>query len=249
MFPMLFFELFLGALLAFAATAAGAALVLHNSRLGRGACAGIMAFSSGVMGLAAVEMFLQSHAASGDSAALAGLALGLVAFVVLDRILPHAHNFMKKGAKLPPKKKKAALLAGTITLHNIPEGFAIASAFATSPPLGWLVAVSIAVQDFPEGFIVSAPLCAYKVKSKSSFFCGAFSGFVEFMAAIVGFLFLSTMQAIAPFALAFSAGAMAYVTAFELLPDAFSVKGKILPTAAFFAGVAATFILSRILAA
>lgn len=246
---MEFFDLFLGALLAFAATAAGAALVLRNNKLGKGACAGIMAFSSGVMGFAAVEMFIQSHAASGDSAALAGLALGLCAFVVLDRLLPHAHNLMKKGAKLPPKKKKAALLAGTITLHNIPEGFAIASAFAASPSLGWLVAVSIAVQDFPEGFIVSAPLCAYKVKSRNSFFWGAFSGFVEFMAAIAGFLFLSTVQAIAPFALAFSAGAMAYVTAFELLPDAFSVKGKSIPAIAFLAGIAATFLLSRIFAA
>jgi zinc transporter, ZIP family len=238
--------MFLGAGLAFAATSAGAALILPVKKLKRKLYGAIIAFSAGVMGFAAIEMLLQSHAAAGDVFALAGLALGLCAFLALDRLLPHAHAMVNKNASLAHGKKKAALLAGTITLHNIPEGFAIASAFAASPSLGWLVAVSIAIQDFPEGLLVSAPLSAYGVRSAHSFLWGAFSGFVEFAAAIAGFAFLSMVQAVTPFALAFSAGAMAYVTAFELLPDAFSDKGKMAPLMAFACGVAIAFVLARL---
>jgi zinc transporter, ZIP family len=222
---MAFFELFLGAMLAFVATAAGAALVLPIKDMKHNVFALLASFSGGVMAFSALEMLLQSHAAAGDMAALAGLALGLCAFFILEKTLPHAHAFMGR-APMEAGKKKAALLAGTITLHNIPEGFAIASAFAASSPLGWLVAFTIAVQDFPEGLIVSAPLAAYGVSNKGSFFWGAFSGFVEFLAAIVGFLFLSAVAAATPFALAFSSGAMIFVTFSELLPDALRAGDK-----------------------
>lgn len=247
---MSFLEMSMGALLAFASTTAGSAVILLVRKLEGPAYSAILAFSGGVMAFASYEMLSQSHAASGDIAALAGLALGLLAFSAMDRLLPHLHTLLNRGASsLHREKRKAALLAGTITLHNIPEGFAIASAFAASPSLGWLVAVSIALQDFPEGLVVSAPLSAYGVKSRHSFLWGAFSGFVEFASAIAGFLFLSAVGAITPFALAFSAGAMAYVTAFELLPDSFSQKDKLLPAAALAFGVAAALMLAQLFAA
>ena len=244
---MPFSDLFLGALLAFASTTAGAALVLPIKDMKGGLFALLAAFSGGVMAFSALEMLLQSHAISGDLTALAGLALGMCAFFILEKLLPHAHAFANR-APLEQKKKKAALLAGTITLHNIPEGFAIASAFAASPPLGWLVAGTIAIQDFPEGLIVSAPLAAYGMGGKHSFFWGAFSGFVEFLAAIVGFLFLSTVAAATPFALAFSAGAMAFVTFSELMPDAFRAGDKKQVAIVFLAGVALACALSLLLA-
>lgn len=242
---MSFLDLSLGAFLAFAATSAGAAVVLRFRNISGRAYAAILAFSSGVMAFAAGEMLLQSSAASGDLISLAGLACGLCLFVALDHLLPHAHALINRSAgELPRHKRKAVLLAGTITLHNIPEGLAIASAFAASPSLGWLVATSIAVQDFPEGFIVSTPLSVYGVKTSHSFLWGAFSGLVEFMAAIAGFLFLSSIQGLTQFALAFSAGAMAYVTAFELLPDAFSGREKLVPTLLFAFGILSALALS-----
>ena len=244
---MPFSDLFLGAALAFAATAAGAALVLPIKDMKGRLFALLAAFSGGVMAFSALEMLLQSHAISGDITALAGLALGLCAFFILEKLLPHAHAFMRR-APLEQKKKKAALLAGTITLHNIPEGFAIASAFAASPSLGWLVAGTIAIQDVPEGLIVSAPLAAYGMGAKHSFFWGAFSGFVEFLAAIIGFLFLSAVVAATPFALAFSSGAMAFVTFSELMPDAFRSGDKARVALVFVAGAALAFALSLALA-
>ena len=237
---MAFFELFLGASLAFAATTAGAALVLPIKEMNGRLFALLSAFSGGVMAFSALEMLFQSHAASGDMMAISGLALGLCAFFIIEKMLPHAHAFMNR-APLEQKKKKAALLAGTITLHNIPEGFAIASAFAASPSLGWLVAGTIAIQDFPEGLIVSAPLMAYGVDTRHSFFWGAFSGFVEFLAAIAGFLFLSAVAAATPFALAFSSGAMIFVTFSELMPDALRAGDKRQVAAIFIAGAAMAF--------
>jgi len=242
-----FSDLFLGALLAFFATAAGAALVLPIKDARGRLFALLSAFSGGVMAFSSFEMLMQSHAAAGDAVALAGLALGLCIFFMLERLLPHAHAFMRR-APMEKEKKKAALLAGTITLHNIPEGFAIASAFAASPQLGWLVAGTIAIQDFPEGLIVSAPLVAYGMGAKHSFFWGVFSGFVEFLAAIVGFLFLSQVAAAAPFALGFSAGAMIFVTFSELLPDSLRACGKARALAAFALGLLVAYGLAAILA-
>ena len=242
---MPFFDLLLGASLAFFATAAGAALVLPIKDMKGKLFALLSAFSGGVMAFSALEMLFQSHAVSGDMMAISGLVVGLCAFFVLEKLLPHAHAFMNR-APMEQKKKKAALLAGTITLHNIPEGFAIASAFAASPSLGWLVAGTMAIQDFPEGLIVSAPLAAYGMGSKHSFFWGAFSGFVEFLAAIVGFLFLSQVAAATPFALAFSSGAMIFVTFSELLPDSLRACGNARALASFAAGVLLAYAIATL---
>ena len=101
---MAFFELFLGASLAFAATTAGAALVLPIKEMNGRLFALLSAFSGGVMAFSALEMLFQSHAASGDMMAISGLALGLCAFFIIEKMLPHAHAFMNR-APLEQKKK------------------------------------------------------------------------------------------------------------------------------------------------
>lgn len=232
--------LLLGAGLAFAATSLGAAGVLAFKKIKPKHYAAILSFCAGVMAFSALEMLAQSHAQAGDIATFGALIAGMAVFLVLEKLLPHAHMLVRK-KELQPSKKKLALVAGTVTLHNIPEGFAIASAFASSSPLGWLVSVSIAIQDFPEGLVVSAPLAAYGVGTNRSFLLGVFSGFVEFMAAIAGFVFLSAIAALTPFALAFSAGAMFYVTIFELLPDAFKGESRVEAMASFIFGIALAF--------
>jgi len=247
---MAFFDLSLGAALAFAATTAGAALVLPAKALKERLYALLIAFSAGIMAYSAWEMFLQSSSLVGAMPALGWWAAGVGMFFLLDHLLPHAHAFVNKVPHhtLPHEKRKAALLATTITMHNIPEGFAIASAFAVSSPLGWLVATTIAIQDFPEGLIVSAPLMAYGVGARHSFFWGAFSGFIEFLAAIFGFLFLSAVAAATPLALAFSSGAMAFVTFVELLPDAWRAGDRLRVVLAFAAGAAVAYALALVFA-
>jgi ZIP family zinc transporter len=95
---------------------------------------------------------------------------------------------------------------------------------------------------------VSAPLASYGVSNKSSFFWGAFSGFVEFLAAIVGFLFLSAVAAATPFALAFSSGAMIFVTFSELMPDALRTGDKRQVVLMFAFGAALAYSITLLLA-
>lgn len=143
-------------------------------------------------------------------------------------------------------KKKAALIAGTITIHNLPEGFAIASSFAQSNPLGWLVTSTIAIQDVPEGTLVSAPLACYGIDCVRSFKFGVLSGLIEGVAAIFGYIFLSLVKEVIPSALGFAAGAMSYVILAELLPDAF--KGRSWKVAlSFILGVVAAIGISSFL--
>ena len=172
--------------------------------------------------------------------ALASLIVGMIVFLILDKLMPHAHLVLT-GNKMPHVKRKVALLVGTITIHNIPEGFAIASAFATSSSLGWLVTLSIALQDIPEGLVVAAPVACYGVSTKRSFLWGVFSGVVEFIAAIGGFLLLRTISNATPLALGFSGGAMAYVILSELLPDAMRAESRFAALAAFISGIAAAY--------
>ena len=233
-------QLFLGACTVLMATTLGAAGVLVFKKIDRRFYATLVAFCAGVMGFSALEMINESHALSGHRMALVSLLVGMIAFLILDKLMPHAHLILT-GNKMPHVKRKVALLVGTITIHNIPEGFAIASAFATSSSLGWLVTLSIALQDIPEGLVVAAPVACYGVSTKRSFLWGVFSGVVEFIAAIGGFLLLRTISNATPLALGFSGGAMAYVILSELLPDAMRAESRFAALAAFISGIAAAY--------
>jgi ZIP family zinc transporter len=240
-------QLALGAGVAFAATALGAMLVLIFRKLNHATYSAMLSFSAGVMAFSAVEMLGQSHAAAGDIGVVAGVLLGMFALFAADMILPHAHARLR-GSELAESKKKAALLTGAVTLHNVPEGLAIASAFAGSPGLGWLITASIALQDIPEGFMISAPLRSYGMGLWRSVSFGMFSGFVEFVAAIVAFAFIGSFAQAIPVALAFSAGAMIYIIFAELLPDAFRNGLQGVVALSFAAGAAVAFGIATLFA-
>jgi len=222
---MAFIDLFFGALTVFLATSLGSAVVLlfRNRKFEQVDYSNIISFSAGVMTFSAVEMFIQSMRDVGDVIASAALLAGVLVFLALERSLPHLHFLVRK-TRISDTRKKAAMIAGTITIHNLPEGFAIASSFAHSTPLGWLVTSTIAVQDVPEGTLVSTPLACYGLDCVRSFKFGVLSGLIEGVAAVFGYIFLSLVKAAIPPALGFAAGAMSYVVLAELLPDAF--KGR-----------------------
>jgi ZIP family zinc transporter len=238
--------LFGGASLAGLATIVGAAAVFAFKRIPPSVLPIVIAYSAGMMAMAALEMLSESHALVGHQLGLAGLVGGMVVLFVLEKSLPHLH-LMLHGDEIPSAKRKAAFLAGTITLHNIPEGFAIAAAFADSSSLGWLVSISIALQDIPEGMIVSMPAACYGMEQKRSFLWGALSGVAEFVAAVAGFFFLSALSKTTPFALGFSSGAMLYVVLFELLPDVLRSEVPRKGALAFIVGVAVAYLLSAII--
>lgn len=238
--------LILGSSVAMMATILGAAVVFATKRVPQSILPLIIAYSAGMMALSALEMVNEAHALFGHKSALISMLTGMAVLGVLAKMLPHAHLILRR-SEMPQAMRKVTLLAGAITLHNIPEGFAIASAFSDSASLGWLVALSIAVQDFPEGLIVSMPAVCYGTTTRRSFIWGAFSGVVEFAAAIAGFFFLSTLAGATPFALGFSAGAMFYVVLFELLPDVIHGDSRQKAAVAFIAGVATTYLLGAII--
>jgi ZIP family zinc transporter len=238
-------DVLLGAFIAMLATSIGACGVLFFKKIVKRAFSVLLAFSAGVMAFSAVEMIIQAHKTAGDFTVAAGALIGLLALLAVEKTLPHVHMLLRRKT-ITAAKKKATLIAGTISIHNIPEGFAIASAFAGSIPLGWMVTASMALQDAPEGFLVSAPLASYGVDLKRSLKFGVLSGVVEFASAIIGFLFLSTVASLIPFALAFSAGAMTFVILAELLPDAFLEGSRRSAAVAFVAGVAIAFGLTTL---
>lgn len=241
-----FYELLIAAAIAALATSLGALIIIPFKNIKRELFSALIAFSSGLMAYSAMEMLSECRELGGETALFSGFLIGLIAFIIAEKLLPHAHLMLRK-KELHPSKKKAAMAYGTITLHNVPEGFAIASAFAGSTPLGWLVAAAIAIQDFPEGFLASGPLACYGMEGKRCIKYGVLSGLVEFAAAIIGFLFLTSISQLIPFALSFAAGAMAYLIFVELLPDAFRRGLERTAALSFISGALLGFLIAAIL--
>jgi len=240
-------DLALGALAVLLATSAGAVAVILFKCIDKTKYSAMLAFSAGVMAYSALEMLIQSHRISGDLVVLGGFLAGLAALMFSEKILPHVHRHIRK-KDLSDGKKKAALVAGTIAIHNIPEGLSIATAFSASVPLGWFITTSIAIQDVPEGALVSTPLACYGMERKRSIMFGVFSGAAEAAAAIAGYFFLSFFSGLVPISLAFSGGAMAYVIIVELLPDALSGGAERLSALSFTLGACSAFLIASMLA-
>ncbi|MFH0884764.1 MAG: ZIP family metal transporter [Candidatus Micrarchaeota archaeon] len=238
-------DILLGALTVLIATSAGAIAVLFTGCMIDKRNAAMLAFAAGAMGYSALEMLSSSHQAAGDIVVVEGLALGILALAVSEKLLPHVHLHITK-EELKHSKKKAIMIGGAIALHNVPEGLAIATAFAASNPLGWFVTTTIAIQDIPEGILISAPLTCYGMKRRTAVLYGVLSGVAEAIAAVIGFAFLSMFSGIVPIALAFSAGAMGYVVLVELLPDAFQKGMERTGAIAFSLGAATAFALASV---
>ena len=154
---------------------------------------------------------------------------------------------------LTPKKewKRTTMLSLAITLHNIPEGMAVGVILASSMvaestismSAAWALAIGIAIQNFPEGAILSMPLHSEGVKKGKAFMIGALSGIVEPIASILTILLIGLIAPALPYLLAFAAGAMMYVVVEELIPEAQAEPHSNIPTLGFTAG----FVLMMIL--
>ena len=222
-------------------TALGAAVVFFFKKINRKVLDGMLGFASGVM-IAASFFSLLAPAvdmseANGQTAWLVvgiGFAAGCLFLFLADKLLPHMHigpgPEENKTEGIHTHWKKSVLLVTAITLHNIPEGLAVGVAFgalAAGFPSATLagaiaLAVGIGIQNFPEGTAVSVPLRRQGLSRGKSFFWGQLSGMVEPIAGVLGALAVVLFQPILPYALAFAAGAMIYVVAEELIPEAHS---------------------------
>ena len=147
--------------------------------------------------------------------------------LLLDTLIPHLHLGEDKPEGRPSSLGKSFMLVLAVTLHNIPEGMAVGVVLAgmlegstvitTAGALA--LSIGIAVQNFPEGAVISAPLVSNGLSKRRAFFYGTLSGVVEPLGALLTILLTSLVTSVLPYILAFAAGAMIYVVVEELIPE------------------------------
>ncbi|MGC4018063.1 MAG: ZIP family metal transporter [Muricomes sp.] len=228
-------NIILGILIPFAGTTLGAAMVfLMRSEMNQNLQKALLGFASGVMIAASIWSLLipaidmsEGRAGAAWVPAAVGFLLGMGFLLLLDTLTPHMHlTGDEEGVKSHLKKTTMLVLA--VTLHNIPEGMAVGVTFAgvltgnamISLAGAFALSVGIAIQNFPEGAIISMPLRATGISKRKAFVYGTLSGVVEPIAAVITILLTSLVVPILPYLLSFAAGAMIYVVVEELIPEA-----------------------------
>lgn len=249
---MLNHQILVGILLPFLGTCLGAALAFFmRSEMNNSIQRCLTGFAAGVMIAASVWSLLipsLQQAASGVIPtfvpAVVGFWAGILFLLLLDNIIPHLHANSDEPEGIVTELRKTTMLVLAVTLHNIPEGMAVGVVFtgwiAGNSGISMMAAVSlalgIAIQNFPEGAIISIPLQAEGMSKRKSFFMGVLSGVVEPVAAVLTILAASLVVPILPYLLSFAAGAMVYVVVEELIPETSAGEHSNLGTLAFAIG-------------
>lgn len=222
-------------LIPFLGTALGAACVYFlRDKISLKTESALSGFAAGVMVAASVwSLLIPAMDQAGNMGswsfvpATVGFWLGILFLLLLDNTIPHLHNHGTEAEGPKSKLKRTTKLVLAVTLHNFPEGMAVGVAYA-----GWLsgsttitmsgalaLAVGIAIQNFPEGAIISMPLRAEGISKNKSFVYGVLSGAVEPVGALITVLLASLIIPAMPYLLGFAAGAMMYVVVEELIPQ------------------------------
>lgn len=194
----------------------------------------LLGFASGVMIAASIWSLLIPSIDMAEEQekvawvpAVIGFLFGIIFLLLLDSVIPHMHLDNEKPEGIKSKLKKTTMMIFAVTLHNIPEGMAVGVTFAGAL-LGntgitmagaFALAIGIAIQNFPEGAIISMPLKSEGVSKSKAFLYGTLSGVVEPIGAIITILLTETVVPILPYLLSFAAGAMIYVVVEELIPE------------------------------
>lgn len=253
-------ELLIGLLLPFLGTMLGAASVFFvKNEFHTGTQKFMLGFASGVMVAASVWSLLipsmELSASSGKFAfipAAVGFLAGIAFLLLMDRLIPHLHMGSSQAEGPCCKLRKTTMLVLAVTIHNIPEGMAVGVVFAgmlsgnaqITVAGAFALSVGIAIQNLPEGAIISLPLKTQdQLKKSKAFTYGLFSGIVEPVAAAVTVLLSSSISPFLPYLLSFAAGAMIYVVVEELIPEASEGQHSNIGTISFALG----FVLMMIL--
>lgn len=252
-------EITFGLLIPFVGTTLGAAMVflmrkqinLKIQKLLLGFAAGVMiAASVWSLLIPALEMAQDRGGVAWVPAAI-GFLVGILFLLALDSLIPHLHLNSNKPEGMKAKLKNTTMLVLAVTLHNIPEGMAVGVVFAgmlagnTGITLAgaFALAIGIAIQNFPEGAIISMPLKNEGMSKSKAFLYGTLSGVVEPIAAAFTVVLTSVVVPILPYLLSFAAGAMIYVVVEELIPESQQGEHSNIGTI----GVAMGFVLMMIL--
>ena len=225
----------IGLLIPFVGTAAGAACVFFlKNELKIGVQRALSGFAAGVMVAASIwSLIVPAIDQSSDKGRLAflpafiGFWLGILFLLLLDHIIPHFHVGIEQAEGPKSHLTKIVMLVPAVTLHNIPEGMAVGVVYAglvggsekITAGAALALALGIAIQNFPEGAIISMPLYAEGKSKPKSFWLGVLSGAVEPVFGGLTVLIAGLVVPAMPYLLAFAAGAMLYVVVEELIPE------------------------------
>ena len=245
-------QIIYGILIPFIGTTAGAACVFFMRRQPHYLVQrSLTGFAAGVMTAASVwSLLVPAMEQTADMGRLSflpaagGFTLGILFLLLLDRVIPHMHmnSDTPEGSRSSLSKNTMLLLA--VTLHNIPEGMAVgvvyaglASGGANISAAGALaLSLGIAIQNFPEGAIISLPLRSSGMGKGKAFLLGTLSGAVEPAAAVLTVLLSGLVVPVLPYLLSFAAGAMIYVVVEELIPEMSGEPHSNIGTISFAAG-------------
>ena len=252
-------NILIGLLIPFIGTTLGSAMVfLMKNKLNEKLEKVLLGFASGVMMTASVwSLIIPSIDMANEQKiiswlpATTGFILGIIFLLILDNIIPHLHRKSKEQEGLKTNLGKSEMMVLAVTLHNIPEGMAVGVALAgalsgnNTITISAAIALSIgiAIQNFPEGAIISMPLKEEGNTKSKSFLYGTLSGIVEPLFGGLTILLTSLVVPILPYLLSFAAGAMIYVVVEELIPESQIGKHSNLGTIGFAFG----FIIMMIL--
>ena len=228
-------ETVIGLLIPFLGTAAGSACVFFmRKNLHQGVQRALTGFAGGVMTAASVwSLLIPAIQQSGNMGkwsfvpAAAGFWIGILFLLLLDRVIPHLHMFAEKAEGPKTRLARTSMMVLAVTLHNIPEGMAVGVVYAgvlsgsaeITAGGALALALGIAIQNFPEGAIISMPLRAEGKSRGKAFLDGVMSGAVEPIGAVLTILAASLIVPVMPYLLSFAAGAMVYVVVEELIPE------------------------------
>ena len=249
----------LGIMIPFLGTVLGSACVFFmkntmSERLSRA----LSGFAAGVMVAASIWSLLipaleqaQNMGKWSFVPAAVGFWLGIMFLLLLDHIIPHLHQNAQQAEGPKSHLTKSTMLILSVTLHNIPEGMAVGVLYAgyiagnsgISAMGALALSLGIAIQNFPEGAIISMPLKSEKMNKSKAFFSGAASGIVEPIGALITIAAASLVIPILPYLLSFAAGAMLYVVVEELIPEMSAGKHSNVGTVFFAVGFTVMMIL------
>ena len=237
-------------LVAGAATGIGGLLVLMIRRVSDRVVSFSMGFASGVMLLVSFNnLFLEAEQLITHFLLIVTFSLGVLIIGALDLILPHVELTAKENSGKTRIYRAGVLIAMGITLHNLPEGFAVAAGYAYLPRLGMIIAIAIMLHNIPEGIATAVPLSVAGVKRLRIAVITFLSGLAEPVGALIGAVALSILAT--PIAvgssLAFAAGVMTYITADELIPVAHEYGHKHIVSVSLLLGIIFALLVDAIL--
>ena len=252
-------QTFLGIFIPFLGTTAGAACVFFMKKsLGDLVQRSLAGFAAGVMVAASIWSLLipaiEQSAAMGKLSfvpAFFGFWLGVLFLLALDHLIPHLHLGSEQAEGPKSKLARTTMMVLAVTLHNVPEGMAVGVMYAgflaenaqITAASALALSIGIAIQNFPEGAIISMPLRAEGQRKGRAFLGGVLSGVVAPIGAVLTILAAQLVIPVLPVLLSFAAGAMLYVVVEELIPEMSQGKHSNLATVFFAAGFSVMMVL------